>query len=300
MNTEDIESLKVADLKRELKSRNLSTTGNKTELVQRLMEFISSEEKNILQTNNSEGDDMDDVLDLPEEDVLGISTSEEKSLSIPKKETNPRKIVIPKMPTTTASTQKLNAEKSPARTSVEQKVESPEEKPEAKPKHTKIVVTSPDSDETLKILERAKRFQTPLSETARKDLRAERFKSAQGKQQAMIKPLLQISSPSTTAVSTAVDDSVLKKRQERFGIITKETSPSIGSKNVTSGKLAERANRFGLDKAKNGVDKASTTTKITIVGDKPEVNEKILKRKERFGEVIGEKPTPKKFRGKQT
>jgi SAP domain-containing ribonucleoprotein len=258
-----------------------------------LSDFISSEEKNILQTNNSEGDDTDDVLDLPEEDVLGISTSEEKNLTLPKKELSPRKIIIPKVTTTTPSPQKFSAEKSPVQTQAvtDQKVDSSEEKSaEPKSKHTKIVVTSPDSDEAMKILERAKRFQTPLSDTARKDLRAERFKSAQGKTQAMIKPLLHISPPSTT--TAAVDDDVLKRRQERFGIITKE----IESKTGGTGKLAERANRFGLNK--NGVDKSSTKTSLDSV--KPEDKEKILKRKERFGDVVGEQPTSKKmFRSKR-
>lgn len=72
----------------------------------------------------------------------------------------------------------------------------------------------------------------------------------------MIKPLLHISS-TTTTTTTAVDDEVLKRRQERFGVIAKEESPLSGSKVGGTGKLAERANRFGLNQAKNGVEKST-------------------------------------------
>lgn len=62
----DYSKLKVADLKKELKNRGLSTVGNKTELQERLQLATLEETESVLDPN---------VSDLLDEDVLIVSTN---------------------------------------------------------------------------------------------------------------------------------------------------------------------------------------------------------------------------------
>ncbi len=80
--TVDVTSMKVTQLREELRKRNLSTAGNKPTLVQRLQEFIENEGQ---VTNGDEGEKQEDkeeesaaiAVEVDKEDVEGEGASEE-------------------------------------------------------------------------------------------------------------------------------------------------------------------------------------------------------------------------------
>lgn len=108
------------------------------------------------------------------------------------------------------------------------------------------------NDDAEKALERAKRFGIQLNETAKKDIRAQRFGIPTDKKQ---------SSPKT-ASKGSINPEVLKKRAERFGLPAKSSTTSTAAKPVKEGlvpvtldpaeeeKKRKRAERFNSDASK--------------------------------------------------
>lgn len=132
----------------------------------------------------------------------------------------------------------ITFDKSPSTSTV------PVEKKPAEPAAPIIVksaaeTTAKSKDDAEKALERAKRFGIQLNETAKKDIRAQRF-GIEAK-------------TNTKPVSKGIDPEVLKKRAERFGISnsasTKDKVP-IKFDAAEEEKKRKRAERFGAEVSK--------------------------------------------------
>jgi SAP domain-containing ribonucleoprotein len=103
--------------------------------------------------------------------------------------------------------------------------------------------TSKQKDDAEKALERAKRFGIQLNDTAKKDIRAQRFGIA--------------AKTHTKPVSKGIDPEVLKKRAERFGISNNAAAVASAKGKVPVNldaaeeeKKRKRAERFGLEASK--------------------------------------------------
>ncbi|KAL1449506.1 hypothetical protein WDU94_002008 [Cyamophila willieti] len=89
---EDISKLKVADLKRELKERNLSATGNKQELYDRLKEAMESSGSMALKSpvlhSGAESEDEDDIEGVGDlnSDILPDDLDDDKLFNSPLEE----------------------------------------------------------------------------------------------------------------------------------------------------------------------------------------------------------------------
>ncbi|CAG9864885.1 unnamed protein product [Phyllotreta striolata] len=230
----DFTKLKVPDLRKELKLRGLSTSGNKMDLIERLQDSMKS---NGDMSSKSVDDLEEDLLD--DEDDEHIEASEsilehdlDESLVTTKRKLDdaidnskhepPKKVVLNRNNSIiTADVKPLNEpeEKSPEQTS------NGNNKTEEK----KIVKLSElSAKERLEM--RAKKFGvTNLSTDAKKAVRAERFKDNSS------------SSITSSNVNTNID--VLKQRAARFG--TSVSSVMSGLENKE--KMEKRKNRFGAE-----------------------------------------------------
>ncbi|XP_055853047.1 SAP domain-containing ribonucleoprotein [Episyrphus balteatus] len=86
MPENDISKMKVADLKRELKLRGLQTTGNKTELQERLQNALIDGDLSLEDTAISGEDLLEDVLTDEEEKALILPPDENELLKSPSSE----------------------------------------------------------------------------------------------------------------------------------------------------------------------------------------------------------------------
>jgi len=255
VSTLDISKLKVPDLKKELKSRGLSTTGNKNELIERLQaamksiegattDCIDDIEEDLLNDDDDEhmdeqesliNDDLDSALDdLPK---APKRKSEEKS----EVSSGPPKKVILKRNTSETLAAMAKASK-----------------PEEKPLESKVTEEKEDGkggSEEKKVVKLSE-----LSAKERLEMRAKKF-----------------------GVIEFSDDAKKVARAERFGAIaTNKTSHSgsIGKEaNANIDVLKQRAARFGGS--------------VSSVMSDLEKKDKMEKRKERFGgaEVNGKTST---------
>jgi len=231
----DYSSMKIAELKKELKAKGLPLAGNKQELVDRLEAAVGSA---LL-------DEHDDDLDLDQDDQLSEEAIEEveKELQTP---------VDTKEETTT--------------TKPEEK--EPSENKENKEKDGKPKESPKTMDSEAKINARAERFGGFQSDEAKKAARAARFKDMmEGLKDESSKKIgsappvnleqLKKRSERFGAVVSPVVQEVevseaIKKRRERFGIVTKD-EPKPKKVLLNSGvnsvvmdeKMKSRLERFG-------------------------------------------------------
>ncbi|XP_015123573.1 SAP domain-containing ribonucleoprotein isoform X2 [Diachasma alloeum] len=220
----ELSKMKVADLKAELKQRGLPTTGNKTELVERLQLAIHDASLSLDETT-------DEILD--EDAVLGDEEIEELS-------TKPDSQDVGEKRKSTEDSSPIQAKKiilnrNPVIEEV--KVDEPEEKEEKSegaddsgPAKKVIKLSELGVKERLEM--RAKKFGVPLSDTAKKEVRSARFNSenqSNGKSSASIK----------TPVNTSYE--VLKKRAERFGT----NASGLMEKAELEARIEKRKARFG-------------------------------------------------------
>ncbi|CAH0389396.1 unnamed protein product [Bemisia tabaci] len=244
----DYSKWKVPDLKKALKDLGLPTTGNKSELIERLSGKVESVSAGL---DNREP--IDQPEDIDEDEVLGADLDE------PVADTNNDSIIdtppegegkeIPKTTAgaTPASSQKPSKKitlvrKSLPETEKENKDKNDENvviinekkksEPEVKPSSERQVIKISTISMKERLEMRAQKFGTPLSDDAKKAARAERFGTPGGTKGS--------SSIGPTVVSSI---EVLKKRAERFGC----TTASKLVKNEMQEKLEQRAKRFKAD-----------------------------------------------------
>uniref|UniRef100_U5EZW7 Putative wing disc dorsal/ventral pattern formation n=1 Tax=Corethrella appendiculata TaxID=1370023 RepID=U5EZW7_9DIPT len=269
MADNDISKMKVADLKKELKNRGLSTVGNKNELHDRLQAAIVDGSDSFTkhdETANSEdlleddilNDDDDELIhedekallnESQEDGILKSPTASDKSTKDDSPEFVPQKkvalkrnvsITTPVLASTVASDIKPIDQSGTAENGNENKAESDE------PDKKVIKLKDLTAQERLEL--RAKKFggavttATPSSnDAAKKEARAARFGLSSGN------------------IATNSESSVeqLRKRAERFGV-------SVSNKMIKiemDEKKLKRQERFG------GGDSVDTTkTSITIGG----------------------------------
>ncbi|XP_042702978.1 SAP domain-containing ribonucleoprotein isoform X3 [Chrysemys picta bellii] len=114
------------------------------------------------------------------------------------------------------------------------KEEEPPEKSADVGAEKKVVKITSEIPQMERMQKRAERFNVPVSVESKKAARAARF----GMSTASTKGLSADSKP------TSEDDEKLKKRKERFGIVT--SSAGAGATEDTEAKKRKRAERFGI------------------------------------------------------
>ncbi|KAI8364998.1 hypothetical protein EDC96DRAFT_510124 [Choanephora cucurbitarum] len=237
MSADKYKNLKVKDLQDLLQKNGLPHSGKKEELIERLVkhdeqnqEFASLEEEfGDLDEFDESKVNLDELGDKPIDDLTSFDDNLDSHTETKKKEEE-------------------KAE-SKGEAKEESKKEPKEEtKPNSNFKFTPITFDKPadtkqeeNSTKALsdaeRALERAKRFGIQLNESAKKDIRAQRF----GIADKQAKP------------TTGADPDVLKKRAERFGISTSQANVAKGKVPVKldaaeEEKKRKRAERFSANK----------------------------------------------------
>lgn len=255
----DIFKLKVPDLKRELKLRGLSTSGNKNDLIERLRNALKS-----IDVSAESVDDLDDDLlndDDLDQDHLDTSESVLNDLdNLDAPETNrasKRKISKTDMSDLDSkSSKRIVLNRSASVLSNSEKTNGSEPLPDVNTEKVQFSTKPDDETKVVKLSElsakerlemRAKKFGTPVSEDAKKVARAERFS---GTVSAAIAPVLEPNMDAlkkraerfggsvSKALSSVEQQERLKKRKERFGIVTTTNGTS------QNGKAQQRLERF--------------------------------------------------------
>jgi len=254
MSETDYNSMKIADLKKELKAKGLPVSGNKQDLIERL------------QTSGDLLDDNDDLLDQDDSMTDEAIKKAEEELKVPSK---PPKINrdVPITPSKTETVENESTKVSVTDSSAKGKENAP-----VAVNSTEAPVVSPVKEKLTeeveqKIKARAERFGGFQSEDAKKVARAARFGDMVVKPGATTKiggappadlDLLKkraerFGTTTSTAVKTAELSDAIKRRQERFGVITKD-EPKLKKVALNSGvnsvvldeKLKARQARFGI------------------------------------------------------
>lgn len=249
MDVMDISTMKVADLKKELKSRGLSTSGNKSELIDRLQLALAKH------------DDLNEDELLAEEPVT-------VTLTPPKKVPIKRDTPMPE-PETAATTAVAAAVTTLAVAPVGK--ENIDAAPPAAKKATPVVADKLAAGDAVNSKESASAVPGGTTDGERAAARAARFgiaspESLDEKKVERAKrfdiPVAEGAGSNKIGAAPAADIETLKKRAERFGLDTSKTM----QKAELDEKIKKRQHRFGTV-GKNG-DKEDETLK---------------KRAERFG-----------------
>uniref|UniRef100_A0A1B0FUY7 Putative nucleic acid-binding protein n=1 Tax=Lutzomyia longipalpis TaxID=7200 RepID=A0A1B0FUY7_LUTLO len=281
----DFSKMKVADLKRELKNRGLSTAGNKNELQERLQMALLDSDPVLEDSTIISGDlDDDEVLndeelenakDLLEEtshedailasptpsaeSAAGVTTNKSPG-EAPKEETQPparkivlkRKMIVIPPPEETSQKDSTNSVPEPGEVTSE-KSDDASSVGECEKKVIKLSEMS--AKERLEL--RMKKFGAPQTPDAKKLARAERFGSA-------------ATTPSASNGSSGASIDVLKKRAERFGGSVSTTMTKMENQE----KLKKRQERFGASTVAGKISVSPTV--------KSEYESKAQQRLERF------------------
>jgi len=237
MSEVDYNSMKIADLKKELKAKGLPVSGNKQDLIERL------------QTSGDLLDD--DLLDQDDSMTAEAIKKAEEELKVPSK---PPKINrdVPINPSKTETNENDSSKLSITDTS---------------PKVSPVKVKLTEEEVEAKIKARAERFGGFQSEDAKKVARAARFGDMVSKPgnatkigaappadlDLLKKRAERFGTATSTAVKSAELSEAIKRRQERFGVISKD-EPKLKKVALNSGvnsvvldeKLKARQARFGI------------------------------------------------------
>lgn len=259
----DVTKMKVIDLRKELKSRGLVSTGDKAELVARLQAALAQDEHADINLDSDEIDSdgvLEDDDDKSQNDIVLDDSAVELALADnsppkqPEPEPKPVKAMKRKFTTSTDTSKPENKDGGPKKIVLnrptlitapsETKVpESAESKPaeESTATKEKVKITA-DIDPKTRLEMRAKRFGLPVkvSDDERKEARKLRF--GQGGTTAATTPLT-TSAATTGTLSENLEK--LKKRAERFGQSVSKIMTDIEKKEL----LEKRKEKFGLAKA---------------------------------------------------
>lgn len=319
MSDHDVSKMKVADLKKELKNRGLSTLGNKNELVDRLQGAVIDGGDPLEDTANSEDlledDELnDDILEEEEEKQHHEATEEDRILKSPtpseasksespeqkteavskeleseKKEDHPaaplKKVALKRnlsisVPTPAPTTTV------PANASDDEKKQTKEASDDAKPKDPETAASDEPPKKVIKL--------TELTPQQRLEMRAKKFgaqaaETPDSKLQARAARFGLSGSDSSKPASTLVSLDALKKRAERFGV---NVSDKV-SKLEQDEKLHKRQERFGAAATTpaTGTEvapKLTATGKVTISSSstKTDYAERARLRLERFKNTV--------------
>ncbi|XP_029850261.2 SAP domain-containing ribonucleoprotein [Ixodes scapularis] len=286
LGADSIKNMKVADLKKELKARGLSTTGNKSELVERL-EAAAGVPKDLLTDVQLDDASLDPTAEVNEDEVLSEDSlllqtegkanngeafgSDEDLLATPVSKTAPQQITD-KLPLTATdlSVSAKGQEKAagqPAKQALSQEPKTPDAGKKSK---TKVTMSGQAGAETngtggaikaagkaLSVEERAKKFNMPLSDSARLKVRMERFgavASDSGTAKSEAKGTTKTSRTSISANPPPVNLVQLKKRAERFGQSVSTVAKDLEEKE----RLLKRKQRFGNTPDTEGTKKSKT------------------------------------------
>lgn len=301
MTTADsIRNMKVADLKKELKARGLSTTGNKSELTERLEAALGLPKGDIGDVQLDEG--LDQGVDVNEDEVLleeslllssegkanngDVFASEEDLLATPTSKEPPAAAAAKlgldtKLATSTppsAAADGASDKKQPIGAGTKEAASK-----ESDARKTRIRVTTLPQGTTAavgaegktdgsklptgglsveeRIALRSKKFNMPLSDTARLKVRMERFGAASQGSPAASKPsakasTVKTSKTSITANPPPVDLAKLKKRAERFGQSVSTVAKDLEEKE----RLLKRKQRFTSTPSPDVSKRAKTIT----------------------------------------
>ncbi|XP_050429126.1 SAP domain-containing ribonucleoprotein [Adelges cooleyi] len=230
---EELSKMKVNDLKKELKSRGLSTVGNKQELIDRMINHSESsvldiedtvlDEDNILDEDDGLEDDFGDS-DIDDSKVLGEVAEKDTNLGNGIADKNNEQIVQPKKVTLKRnSVTNLNGDSKP---------KEEEEKTET--------IENDEQDRVIKLDD----VQT-LSQTERIQMRAKKFGGNTVPEDKKLARLIKFGPVTEQKPVTSIDNDKLKQRAERFG----ETVSKTLHDNEKEDKLKARELRFGtIDK----------------------------------------------------
>ncbi|XP_065285972.1 SAP domain-containing ribonucleoprotein isoform X2 [Dermacentor albipictus] len=294
VGADSIRNMKVADLKKELKARGLSTAGNKSELAERL-EAALGLPKDMSDVQIDEG--LDQGVDVNEDEALleeslllpaegkanngDVFAREEELLATPVTKEPPAAAKL----SLEASNLTASSIAAAAPAAIPQKIaaaptamEPASNESEAKKVRLKVTALS-GGDATAaatigapkeptkglsveeRISLRSKKFNMPLSDTARLKVRMERFGAAAQNSPAASKDTTKTSSVklSRTSISAnppPVDLAKLKKRAERFGQSVSTVAKDLEEKE----RLLKRKQRFNSTPAPDVSKKAKTIT----------------------------------------
>ncbi|XP_055614194.1 SAP domain-containing ribonucleoprotein [Uranotaenia lowii] len=298
MGENDISKMKVADLKKELKNRGLSTLGNKNELVDRLQAAIVDGVDALEDTANSEDllddDELNDDILEEEDDKLKDNTAEEDQiLKSPTPSSMASKSESPDQPKLDALKDGLELEEKgktlilpPKKVALKRNISISVPTPAVVTTATETVLadsksdsdggtnngTTPSTDEPQRKVIKL----TELSAQERLELRAKKFgpqsaEAQDAKLQARAARFGIGGGAATTTTGSAVKTSdtsslvsaeALKKRAERFGVSVSDKMVKLEQDE----KLIKRQQRFGGSATANAVTLPTTTTtgKIAI------------------------------------
>lgn len=287
--------MQVADLKKELKARGLSTAGNKSELAERLEAALGLPKADMSDVQLDEG--LDQGVDVNEDEALleeslllptegkanngDVFAREEELLATPVTKEPPAAAKL-NLDASNLTAPSIAAAAAPVATQQKIAVTPTAVEPasnESEAKKVRLKVTSlsegnataattgapkvPTKELSVeeRISLRSKKFNMPLSDTARLKVRMERFGAAAQNSPAASKDTtktsaVKLSRTSISANPPPVDLAKLKKRAERFGQSVSTVAKDLEEKE----RLLKRKQRFNSTPAPDASKKAKTIT----------------------------------------
>jgi len=246
---QDISKLKVADLKKELKGRGLSAVGNKTELVERLQLSLQGENSLITEPDSAAGDS-EEIMD--EDDVLADEEEEEVLVDIsPSPEPKLGKLASASGNGSSMAIKPAvgSSKKIVLNRNVVASTGSSEKENQQQHQTTQAIADTGHHQQHQPQSEGKKVIKlSAFSMKERLEMRAQKFgvePSVDAKKEARA-ARFGISAPINTGNTGAASSDVLRKRAERFGLTLSPVSGRNLSKAEINEKLEKRKQRFGI------------------------------------------------------
>ncbi|XP_055639687.1 uncharacterized protein LOC129777445 [Toxorhynchites rutilus septentrionalis] len=271
MADHDISKMKVADLKKELKNRGLSTLGNKNELIDRLQSALIDGGDPLEDTANSEDlledDELNDDILEEDEEKLQDGTAEEEHILKSPTPSETSKVESPVQEKSELDKIQRQEKKDDQSTVLQKKVSLKRNISISVP--TSVVPSVTSGNNNGKASESDKGVGENNGESKSNEPEKKVIKLSQMSAQERLEMRAKKFGPQAAETS----DTKLQARAARFGIGGSNPSSSTNASNLVSlDALKKRAERFG----------SNVSDKLTKV----EQEEKLLKRQERFGDSV--------------